>query len=99
MPIANKIYKAIEFAYPTSTTAKRLDKAETGCWFVNQCFIGIEGSDQCKTAMAHNCEGYDAPDDPDLISFFFECEGELDPSFMRRGNQDALLAIATKPID
>lgn len=90
----NRLIKAISYAYPTSKAAKELGFEKTGCYYVQQTLYNIEDSGQFSTFPAHNGEGYLNPDDPDLISFFNECEGEVCKYFLRHGNAAALLAIA-----
>lgn len=87
-------YKSIAYSFPTSDNAKKLGFADSGCWHISIFITGIEGSDQCRTIMPHDAEGFAAPDDPDLIALFFETEGEIDPAFEKYGNSRALAAIA-----
>jgi hypothetical protein len=94
MTVKNKLYKSIAFAYPSSISAELLGFTKTGCWFVQHTLTNIEGSGQSKTFIAHNCEGFTAPDNPDLISLYHEYEGTPEPSFIRHGNEKALKAIS-----
>jgi hypothetical protein len=86
-----RTFKSIAYAFPTSTIAEYLGMAGTGCWYVSQCNINTDGS--AVTCIAHNCEGFETPNDPDLIALYREYEGSIDPSFARYGNPDALAAI------
>lgn len=90
----NRLIKAISYAYPTSKNAELLGFPKEGCWYVSQTLYNVGGSGQFSTLPAHNGEGYLNPDDPDLISFFNECEGEVCKYFLKHGNAAALLAIA-----
>ncbi len=90
----NRITKAIAYSFPTSPNAETLGFAETGCWHIELTISNIEGSDQCRTYMPHNAEGFDAPNDPVLVAMFNETDGEIDWSFKTYGNADALAAIA-----
>tara|TARA_Y100000114_G_scaffold155937_1_gene181440 strand:+ start:2072 stop:2377 length:306 start_codon:yes stop_codon:yes gene_type:complete len=76
MTIAKKILKDIAYAYPTSEAAESLGFAETGCYYVEITYVGIEGSDQCKTFVPHNAEGFANMDHPDLIALYSETKGE-----------------------
>lgn len=89
----NKMVKSIAYAYPTSKNAELLGFPKEGCWYVSQTLYNIEGSGQFSTFPAHNGEGYATPDDPDLISFFKECEGDICKHFLKNGNFAALRAI------
>lgn len=88
-----KIIKSIAWAFPTSTTSERMGMSETGCFYVQQTFLNIENSGQCRTFAAHNGEGYLSPIDPDLLSFFHETEGAVCPHFKKYGNQEAKKAL------
>lgn len=84
------LYKAIAYAYPLSINAERLGCGETGAWYVAQT---IDGRSLLVTKIAHNCEGFATPDDPDLIALFNEYEGEPCPYFRKFGNPKALSAL------
>lgn len=88
-----KTYKAIEWAYPTSKAANRLGFPNTGCYFVQLRNENIEGCEESQTFIPHDAEGFDMPDDPDLISLFHEYAGELCPMFLQYGNLKALRAL------
>lgn len=88
-----KTYKAISYAFPTSTNAELLGFGETGCWHLEQCLIDIEGSGQCATRVPHNAEGFVDRLDKDLIAMFHELDGVIDPSFERNGDESILEAI------
>lgn len=88
-----KITKAIAYAFPSSHTAKSLGFARTGCYFVQQTYSNIEGSDQCATFAPHDAEGFAEPNHPDLIALFHEYEGIPCPHFLMYGNDKALTAL------
>lgn len=90
----NRITKAIAYSFPTSTNAETLGFADTGCWHIELTIWNIEGSDQCRTYMPHNAEGFESPDDSTLIAMFHETDGEISESFKVYGNMAALVAIA-----
>lgn len=86
-------FKSIAYSYPSSPNAVQLGFAKAGCWHVSLLHKFIEGSDQCRTVLPHDAEGFATPNDPDLIAVFGEYEGEIDPTFLRYGNALALAAI------
>ena len=88
-----RVTKSIAWAFPTSTMSERMGMAKTGCFYVQQTFLNIERSGQCRTVAAHNAEGFLSPTDPDLLSFFHETEGEIDKSFAEYGNDEARKAL------
>jgi hypothetical protein len=88
-----RVTKSIAWAFPTSTMAERMGMAETGCFYVQQTFLNIQQSGQCRTVAAHNGEGYLSPTDPDLLSFFRETVGTICPHFKKYGNQEAKEAL------
>ena len=88
-----KTYKAISYSFPTSANAETLGFAATGCWHIEQTYVDIEGSGQCRTFMPHDATGYASPTDPDLLALFTEYDGEPDPSFVKYGNADALRTL------
>jgi len=90
--MANERTKAIGWAYPSSTNAKKLGFAN-GCWHINMTIWDIEGSGECRTYMPHDAEGFENPDDPDLIALFGEYEGTPDVDFLAYGNAAALAAL------
>jgi hypothetical protein len=87
-----KTFKQIAYAFATSTNAKTLGFNAEGCWFVEVYGI-IEGV-QMPPAIAHNCEGFKTPDDPDLIALYHEYSGDIAPAFEQFGNAEALQAIS-----
>ena len=89
-----RVTKAISYAFATSPNAERLGFADTGCWHISQTYWNIEGSDQCRTFVPHDAEGFLSPDHPDLISVYGEYEGDMCPSFQAYGNEQALAALA-----
>lgn len=89
-----KTYKAIAYSFPTSANAETLGFAATGCWHIEQTYVDIEGSGQCRTFLPHDATGYASPTDPDLLALFAEYDGEPDPSFVKYGNADALRALS-----
>lgn len=90
----NRITKSIVYGFPASPNAAILGFAGTGCWHIELTIWHIERSDQCRTYLPHNAEGFESPDHPDLIAMYHETEGEMDWSFKTYGNADALAAIA-----
>lgn len=84
-----KLYKSIEWAYPTSPRASELGHAETGCWFVNH---RLEGSGQDNKAPFPNAEGFPVLH-PDLIALYHEADGEPCPYFLHHGHPDVLKLI------
>jgi hypothetical protein len=88
-----KTLKAVSYSFPTSANAEKLGFTESGCWHVEQTYLDIEGSGQCRTFLPHNAEGFAAPDDPALIASYMETDGESSTSFLRFGDARALLAI------
>lgn len=89
-----KTYKAISYSFPTSANAETLGFAATGCWHIEQTYVNIEGSGQCRTFLPHDATGYASPTDPDLLALFTEYDGEPDPSFVKYGNADALRGLS-----
>lgn len=92
----NEITKGIAYAFPGSPNAHTLSQLgddPKGCWHVSLTIRDIEGSGQSQTFLPHDAEGFDTPDDPDLISLFTEYEGTTDRSFARYGNAAALSAL------
>ena len=88
-----KTYKAISYSFPTSANAETLGFAATGCWHIEQTYVNIEGSGQCRTFLPHDATGYANPTDPDLLALFAEYDGEPDPAFVKYGNADVLRAL------
>ena len=88
-----KTTKSISYAYPTSQMAEALGCAKAGCWYVQVTYHDIEGSGQSSTFAPHNAEGFQSPDDKDLIAIFKETEGDICPYFLKYGNEKALNAI------
>lgn len=86
-----KIIKAINFAYPSSISAKKLGFDVDGCWHVDLTAINEDGS--CVTFLPHDAEGFANPCDPDLISLFKDCEGEVSGCFKKYGNKESLKAL------
>lgn len=87
-----RTYKSIAYAYASSPHAETLGMGSTGAYFVEHTFMNIEGY-QCRTDIAHNCEGFSAPDHPDLIALYHEYEGDPSPWFLKYGNKKALAAV------
>lgn len=79
--------KAIAYAFATSTTADFLGMPN-GCWFVE-----VRRGCQVVPSIEHNCEGYDSPNHPDLISFYNETDGEHCEMFLHYGNTLSLAAL------
>lgn len=85
--------KAIAYAYPTSENAKKLGFYDSGCWYISVTLHDIEESGQSSTFFTHDAEGFDSPNDPDLIALFNEESGNICPMFLRHGNAQALKAL------
>lgn len=81
-------YKSIVFAYPDSPNACLLGMVSTGCWYLE-----IRDSKESVSYLAHDCKGFTTPDNPDLVALYHECEGIIDPDFVKYGNPDVLMAI------
>lgn len=80
--------KSIAYAYPTSINAEALGRGKIGAWYVS-----LTDRERGLTNVAHNCEGFATPNDPDLIALFNEYEGKPCPYFLKFGNPKALAAL------
>ena len=92
-----KITKSIGFSYPTSSNAIALGFEGFGCWHISVTCHDIEGSGQSRTFTPHNAEGFDRPDNLDLIAMFLETDGKTCEAFKTYGNPKALEAIERHP--
>jgi len=66
--------KKIDFAYPRSRFATRLDYEETGCHHIATA-IKLEDGNWSQWYLPHNAEGYADAKDPDLLAQYAETEG------------------------
>jgi len=88
--IARKILKDIAYAYPTSENAEKLGFADTGCYYIEITYIGVEGSDQCVTFMPNDAEGFIDKNDADLLALYEETDGDSLREFLAVKQWEAL---------
>lgn len=88
-------YKSIVFAYPTSVMANHFGATRTGCYYIQESLNNIEGSGECRTGIhpQADSEAFLKADDPALIELFEQVDGDIDPAFLRYGNELALNAL------
>ncbi len=77
----NELRKSIAYAYPTSKDAEHFGMSETGCFYIEQQIINIEGSGQVGTGIhpQGDSEGFLTHDDPALRELFAQVDGETCP--------------------
>jgi hypothetical protein len=65
-------FKCIDWAYPTSSAAKLLGFATTGCWHVNHTDIE-------KAETTRKSGGYIDRNDPEMLAIFDEIDAKVLP--------------------
>lgn len=86
------VRKSIGFAYPTSYTATKLGRGDTGCWIVAQSKQRKDGTWSAPYLAAQDSFG--EHELGDLIATYRAAGGEPCPMFLAYGEPRILAAIA-----
>lgn len=69
-----KRYKSIGYACASSTVAEWFGLEDTGCYYIEECLLDVEGSGQWANGIhpLADSEAFTDPRDPDLLALFRE---------------------------
>lgn len=85
------LYKSIAYAYAGSTKANDLGMPD-GCFFIS--LWHYDNPEYSTVSFTDSdCEGFNHPDDLDLIALYRETKGDHCPMFLQVGNPLALTAL------